>query len=183
VERFSLVVHDWGAVGLSLAQRRPERIERLVVIDAVPLTAAYRWHGIARIWRRPLLGELFMGAATRFAFKRLSRKATATGEPLPDELIDDVWRHFDHGTQRAILRLYRSADPAVLEAAGAQLERIAAPALVVWGRQDPYLPMRFAEEYAARLPGARLRVVDDAGHWPWVERPELIDEIGSFLDG
>ena len=32
LERFSLVVHDWGVVGLALAQRRPERVERLVIV-------------------------------------------------------------------------------------------------------------------------------------------------------
>src|SRR3954471_7920152 len=35
-DRLSLVVHDWGAVGLALVQAAPERIERLVVINAVP---------------------------------------------------------------------------------------------------------------------------------------------------
>ncbi len=61
IERVSLVVHDWGAVGLAFAQRHPERIDRLVVINAVPLLPGYRWHRTARIWRTPVLGELSMG--------------------------------------------------------------------------------------------------------------------------
>src|SRR5438034_6004111 len=36
IERFSLVVHDWGAVGLALAQRMPDRVERLVIVNSVP---------------------------------------------------------------------------------------------------------------------------------------------------
>src|SRR3954471_13064904 len=63
--RLSLVVHDWGAVGLALAQAAPERIERLVLINAVPFLPGYRWHRVARIWRTPLGGELAMG----FTFK------------------------------------------------------------------------------------------------------------------
>ena len=39
VERRKLVVHDWGALALIGAQRRPELVERLVVINAVPLLA------------------------------------------------------------------------------------------------------------------------------------------------
>src|SRR3954468_10015536 len=38
IDRFSLVAHDWGAVALALAQELPDRVERLVLIDAVPFT-------------------------------------------------------------------------------------------------------------------------------------------------
>jgi pimeloyl-ACP methyl ester carboxylesterase len=51
--RYRLVVHDWGAVALAAAALRPERLAKLVVIDAVPLSAAYRWHWLARVWRTP----------------------------------------------------------------------------------------------------------------------------------
>src|SRR6478672_5997384 len=57
MDRYSLVVHDWGGVGLLAAMERPEAIERLVVIDAVPLLPGYRWHQVARVWRTPLAGE------------------------------------------------------------------------------------------------------------------------------
>src|SRR3954469_9264830 len=61
LESFSLVVDDWGAVGLLTAMERPEAIERLVIMNAVPFLPGYRWHPLARIWRRRLAGELFMG--------------------------------------------------------------------------------------------------------------------------
>ena len=53
VERYSLVAHDWGAVALALAQAEPQRLERLVLMDAVPLLPGYEWHTLARQWRRP----------------------------------------------------------------------------------------------------------------------------------
>src|ERR1700679_2169665 len=55
VERVRMLVHDWGAVGLAFAQRHPERVERLVLINAVPFIPGYEWHRMARIWRTPLL--------------------------------------------------------------------------------------------------------------------------------
>ena len=73
LERVRLVVHDWGSVGLLFAMRAPERIERLVIIDAVPLLPGYRWHRIARIWRRRGLGELFMGGTSRARARACSR--------------------------------------------------------------------------------------------------------------
>jgi pimeloyl-ACP methyl ester carboxylesterase len=182
VERFSLVVHDWGAVGLALAQRAPERLERLVIANAVPFLPGYDWHWIAQIWRRRGLGELFMGLSTRWGFRQLSRQSRAAGTPPSDELVDRVWDHFDHGTQRAILRLYRSADPPVLAAAGRRLSAITCPALVLWGEQDPYLDTAFARAYASALGGqVDLVVAAGANHWPWLDRPELVDKVTDFL--
>jgi pimeloyl-ACP methyl ester carboxylesterase len=182
LERYSLVMHDWGAVGLALAMAAPERVERIVLICAVPFTAGYRWHRVARVWRTPLLGELFMGYSFKRAMRRFSGEWLAAPGPAPQEMIDEVWRHWDHGTQRAILKLYRSAPPAVLEAAGEGLGEVKAPALVLWGEDDPYLPPSFARALADRLGGpAEVDVLENARHWPWMDRPELVDRVASFL--
>lgn len=180
VERVRLVVHDWGAAALAFAQRAPERIERLVILDAVPLLPGYRWHRVARLWRTPLLGELAMGFTSRRTMRRALRPAFAG--PVPPGFVERAMDHFDQGTQRAILRLYRSADEASLAAAGRDLSSLGAPALVGWGARDPYISSRFGEQYAAELPDARVAIVEDAGHWPWLDRPDLIDRIATFLD-
>jgi pimeloyl-ACP methyl ester carboxylesterase len=182
LSQISLLVHDWGAVGLMLAQARPDLIHRLVIVDAVPFTAGYRWHRVARIWRTPLGGELFMGATTKFAFRWTMRMSGALPADKVGEWADAVMEHFDHGTQRAILRLYRSAPPSVLERAGERLGDVRAPTLIVWGDRDPFLPTKFAHAFGDALGGeARVEVVDGAGHWPWIEQPRLIDEIAAFF--
>jgi pimeloyl-ACP methyl ester carboxylesterase len=55
------------------------------------------------------------------------------------------------------------------------------PALVAWGSRDPYIPARFAGEYARALPDAELLELPDAGHWPWLDRPDLVDRLVDFL--
>ena len=179
VERVQLVVHDWGAAALAWAAAEPERVERLIVCDAVPLLPAYRWHRLARAWRTPVVGELAMGSTFAATLRWALRPAFAG--PVPDRLVADAMAHFDPGTQRAILRLHRSAPEASLAAAGAGLARIAAPALVVWGALDPWVPPRFAQEYASRLADARVELISGAGHWPWLDRPELVARFERFL--
>jgi pimeloyl-ACP methyl ester carboxylesterase len=182
LERLSIVVHDWGGVGLGLAQEAPELIDRLVVINAVPFLSGYRWHPVARVWRTPVAGELFMGSSTRWAMRILMRRLRALPEHAIDAWLDATWSHFDHGTQRAILRLYRSAPPDVLAAAGQRLGELRCPALVVWGDSDPFLPTSFARAYVEALGGpARLELVEGAGHWPWLDRPAVIDLVTDFL--
>ncbi|MGH2905236.1 MAG: alpha/beta fold hydrolase [Solirubrobacterales bacterium] len=180
-ERFSIVVHDWGGLGLVTAQELHDRVERLVVINSVPLLPGYRWHRIARAWRTPLLGELVMGLTTKALTKLISKESRPSREPWPPEMLDSVWDHYDHGTQRAILKLYRSAPPHVLALAGERLGMVQAPALVLWGDRDPYIPTRFAQAFADALPNARLKLLEDAGHWAWLDRPDAIDMVAEFL--
>lgn len=182
VSSYSLVVHDWGSVALITAQRQPERLRRLVAFNCVPLGCSYRWHWIARyFWRRRILGELFNAAATKPALRLLGRLATARPGPLPEEMVEAMWSHWRRGTWPAMLRLYRSADPEVLDAAGERLGALVCPALVLWASRDPYIPAEYGRRLAARLGDAELEEVAGAGHWPWIDRPELVGRTLSFL--
>jgi pimeloyl-ACP methyl ester carboxylesterase len=171
LERFSLVMHDWGSVGLALAQRFPERIERLLMIATVPFVPGFRWHRFARAWRTPLVGEVVMGSTTHRIFRRA----------LPRELADPAWKAFDHGTQRAILKLYRASPSDVLARAGERLGDVRAPALILWPEDDPYIGAEFGQPHADALGGETTLEMVGGGHWPWLRRPELIDRAADFL--
>jgi pimeloyl-ACP methyl ester carboxylesterase len=182
LDRVRLCMHDWGAaVGLAWASAQPERVQRLVAIDAVPLLPGFRWRGPARLVRMPLVGPIAVGAATKRILRRVSRRASAGKGPMPEPFVASVADAFDLGTERATLQLLRSADPALLARAGENLGAIHAPALVLWGEHDPYIPQRFGAGYAAKLGDATLEVVENAGHWPWIDRPELATRIVEHL--
>jgi Predicted hydrolases or acyltransferases (alpha/beta hydrolase superfamily) len=181
VDRYSLVVHDWGVVALLAAQRHPERLERLVVINAVPLLPGYRWHWVARMWRRRGLGEFLNATSSEATTRLLIRQARPRFRAAPAGFVEGFWPLWDRDTRRAVLRLYRSAGPDELAAAGLRLGEITCPALVIWGASDPYLPAGFGRAYAERLPGAELWEVSEAGHWPWIDQPQIIDRVVSFV--
>jgi pimeloyl-ACP methyl ester carboxylesterase len=109
------------------------------------------------------------------------RQARAGREAMPPDFVDMIWRHWDRGTSRAVLALYRHADPDRLAAAGRDLGRLTCPALVLWGARDPYLPSRFADAYASALPDADLQLLPGAGHWPWIDDPSAIERILDFV--
>lgn len=178
---YGLVVHDWGGLALVTAQRHPERVRRLVLMDTLPLNGDYRWHWIARIWRRRVVGELFNAMTTKVAVRQLLRLARPGREPMPAAMVDDVWAHWDRGMSRAVLGLYRSGDPEALAAAGSRLGELDCPARVIWATEDPYIGVEQGRWYAATLPDAELEIVEDAGHWPWLDRPGVIDSVVSHL--
>jgi len=177
IGRVSLVAHQWGAaVGAVLAARHPDRVARLTLLQPLPLIDGFQWPRPVRWWRRPLLGELLMGGTTRRMLARGLRRGSATREAWPDRRVATVWEDFDQGTQRAILRLHRATAAFALDGV---LGELRAPAVVIWGDRDPWLAPELADAYAAGLATAELERVD-AGHWPWLDRPELVERVATL---
>jgi pimeloyl-ACP methyl ester carboxylesterase len=146
-----------------------------LICTGVPI--GYRWHRWARLWRTPLAGELAMAMATRAG---LGASLRGSGpRRLPGPLLDRMFEDLDARTRRAILRLYRSADdisgeaPRLVEA----LRPLDCPALVIWGESDPYLPAALAERQRQPFPTAEVHVLEDSGHWPFVDRSERTEEL------
>ena len=154
-----------------------------MLIDAVPLLDGFQWPRIVRRWRMLGVGELVMGSVNQWLLARTLRSGATSPEAWTDARIAAAWEQFDQGTQRAILRLHRSIDPVGLAAAGADLEQLWMPALVVWGERDPWLAPAFADAYGRRLPGARVEHIADAGHWPWLDQPAVVDRVQAFTGG
>jgi len=66
----------------------------------------------------------------------------------------------------------------------AMLAQLELPALVLCGRVDQITPLALSREAAALIPGARLHVLEDVGHWAPMERPEEVaEQLGRLLDG
>ena len=174
IERAHLVLHDFGGPwGLAWAAAHPERLASVTLIN-IGLMPGYRWHYLARIWRTPVLGELFFAMTTRFAFGLSLRHGNPRGLPTP--FVDRMYRDMDWGSKRAVLRLYRATDDpgALAEALAETFRSLDVPALVIWGAADPYVPVRYAEQQRQFFPSARVVILDRSGHWPFVDDPEEV---------
>jgi pimeloyl-ACP methyl ester carboxylesterase len=65
----------------------------------------------------------------------------------------------------------------------ALLAQLDLPVLVLCGRVDQVTPLELSREAAALIPGARLHIVEDAGHWAPLEQPaEVAEQLGRLLD-
>ena len=162
-EPIDLVGHDWGCIlTLRVASLRPDLI-RSWAAGSGPVSAAYDWHPLAKLWQTPGEGERWFEELDPAAVTDLMAK-----EGLPWESARNVVRHIDQTMGHCILRLYRSALD-VGKQWQPDLIKVRAPGLVFWGTRDTTCPVRFAEELALNTHAGRVLKVD-AGHWSLVER-------------
>jgi pimeloyl-ACP methyl ester carboxylesterase len=170
VRRAHFIGHDFGgpfSVGAVLA--KPKLAGSLSFINT-GILRGYRWHKWARIWRTPVVGELYMLLTTEKRFKAGFRR-------LPPDFVDQMWRHFDARTRRAVLSLYRATNMGDMSAVAGALRALDLPSIVIWGVHDPYVPTLFAERNKEALPRATVHLVEKAGHWPFIDRPEEVAGI------
>lgn len=188
LKKMSLVVHDWGgAIGMGLAARHPEWIEKLVILN----TAAFlspRLPLRINICRIPVFGELAVQGCNGFA-----RCATwmTTVKRLPKAVKQAfVMPYNNWGARIATHRFVKDIpmDPSVpsfpvLKAIEASLPKFAdTPMLIQWGEKDFCFDMVFYEEWKKRFPDATAESYEDAGHYLLEDRGETIcQRIKGFL--
>lgn len=184
IERAHLVVHDFGGpIGLIWAMGRPDALASITLIDTGVLPG-YTWHTLARIWRTPVLGELFNAIVNRPGYRFALNRNEPRG--LPRAFVDRMYDQYDKRTRRAVLKLYRSTpNPGGMsENLIGLLAPRDVPALVIWGEDDAYLPSSFAAEQARAFPSAEVHVLPASGHWPFIDAPETVERLlVEFLAG
>jgi 3-oxoadipate enol-lactonase/4-carboxymuconolactone decarboxylase len=152
-----------AAIGIHLTLHAPSRIRTLTVVCAsARFGAPERWHERAALVRGQGTGALLEVSAKRW----FADPATAL-TPLGRTLLADL-AQADPGGYAACCEALAGFD------ARAQLGRIAAPTLVVAGRQDPVTPPEHARELADGIDEATLLELPGAAHLAGVERPEAV---------
>ena len=84
----------------------------------------------------------------------------------------------------AFYRQIAQADSGFTDEVQPLYDRLNRPVLILWGREDTWIPLQQGEALHAMIPGSLLRVIEDAGHLVVEERPEdLILAIRAFFLG
>ena len=176
IDRVHLVAHDFGGpFALTWAAANPGKVASVTLINTGVLLD-YRWHRLARVWRIPVVAELFMRATTRRAARFVIRH---DNPGLPQEWVNRIVEHLlPAGTKRAVLRLYRSTRQEDMDALVEPLRDRDPDTLVVFGAADVYIPVEQAERQRRVFPRARVETLPGVGHWAWLEQP---DQVASLV--
>ena len=184
-DRATIVGHSLGGgIAMQFAYQFPQMAERLVLVasgglgkEVSPLLRALTVPGteylLPLVLRREIhdtIGSLG-GVLGRFGLR---------ADPFLGEVWDAWTRLTDVRAQRAFIHTIR----AVIDVAG---QRVSArdrlylahevPTMIIWGDRDQVIPVSHAHIAHELMPGSRLEVVEGAGHFLPIERPELIDRL------
>ena len=185
VSRATLVGNSLGgAVAVVLAARHPERVRRLVLIDAAGFNLDPS--------RRPLILRLLGFGPVAVAVDAL---------PVRRRVVTAALRQVFHDRSRVTPEkieeyLAPLARPGVTEAIRSLLTQPASfglpalvrevrvPTLIIWGRNDRWIPVADADRFASAIPAARTVVLEECGHVPQEERPaEVVHLLEEFDPG
>jgi len=194
IERAWAIGHSWGGhLAFHLAVARPERLLGLVAIDPLGAVPDGGWADLDRnIFQR--FRERSAPAAARA--QELDERATA-GEASDAEMLEAVrlvWPYYfadpDAAPPMPDLHVSVSLFSGVASSIHEHFERgtlttglprYDGPLLIVHGEQDP-LPLEASRATAALVAHAVLVPIAEAGHFPWLERAEQLDEaVRGFM--
>jgi pimeloyl-ACP methyl ester carboxylesterase len=181
VRRAALAGNSWsGGWALAFAQRHPERVSRLALLDPTALGGRDAWSW--EILKYPVVGELLTNLlGTRKSTVRSALEQTLVHrDRLTHELVDEAWAPLTfHGNLEAMYRLERGLDWSQTERA---LPSTRTPTLVVWGRQDKIVPVRQALRLGQLLPDSQVQLLDQCGHAVMLECPGQVNALlAGFL--
>jgi pimeloyl-ACP methyl ester carboxylesterase len=181
LEEFSLVTHDWGTViGDHIATTIPDRITKYVRMQAPVLKIDPRKHPQFELFRNQDLATSIMSQARIFITQVYDSR---TVQRISDEDMEGVIFEFSRpGVAEAVPRYFRDF---TLDSEEIRLERfgkMSFPVLVLQGEKDPAQPLWYFEGIESVFPDVKLQIVEDAGHFTELEKPEEVSEaILDFL--
>src|SRR5438128_7466029 len=174
----TMVVHDWGGpIGLRLAVEKPERVERLVILDTGLFTGRQRmtdaWIAFRDFVART--EDLPVGFLVRGACKKDPGDTVVAAYDAPFPSIPSK------AGARAFPLLIPQSPDAPGAVAGQRVQEALhgdrRPALMLWADSDPVLPLSVAERFAAAIGRPSPRPIEDASHFLQEDQGPLIGAL------
>jgi pimeloyl-ACP methyl ester carboxylesterase len=190
-DRASIVGHSLGGgIAMQFSYQFPERCDRLVLVDSGGLG-----RDVSRLLRAatlpgsefvlPLLAATRLLDAGEFAGRLLSRAGLRARTDL-EEMARGHATLSDAAARAAFVHTLRS----VVEPGGQRVDASNRlylaqhiPFLLLWGERDSIIPVAHGRAAHKQVPGSRLEVFADSGHFPQLDEPErFIEVLVDFMD-
>lgn len=182
LETAAVVGHSFGGmVAAELAAHVPSRVSKLVL--AAPIGLWDDDHPVADLFTAfPFgMGELLWHDPSS-AEAVAAMTAMAQGDDEEAFRSDDPMTSMMLRVLPGLVTIGKYIWPLPDKGLGRRLRRIDAPTLVVWGEKDKLVPSRYADDFVAKIPGARSAFLPDAGHMaPYERTADFVALVDDFL--
>lgn len=191
IDRVTIIGHSLGGgVALQFAYQYPDRCERLVLVSSGGVSREV--HAVLRMAAAPAASDAVLPLLQFEVTRWLVRHGLELSQRFETDLGRDAGNLLrvlealpDATARAAFLRTLR----AVVDSRGqviTMLDRCyltsGMPTLLMWGTRDPIIPFHHAQIAHAAMPGSRLEVFDEAGHFPHHYDPDrFVSVLRDFL--
>jgi pimeloyl-ACP methyl ester carboxylesterase len=187
LEDVTLIGHSFGGgvallTALKARAEGSHRIRRLAIVAGIaypqPIPRALK------ILARPVLGPLLLRLLpSRYVIRTALEMAYHPSNPVSESFVEAYAAPLRSAEARfSLSRAAAQLRPPESEALAGGFGGLDLPALLMWGRQDPVVPLWVGERLAGELPRAHLEIIEDCGHMPQEERPEeSLRLLSAFL--
>lgn len=171
LDSVSLLGHSMGGkVAMEFAIKNPERVDRLIVVDIAPV--AYPAHH-SEIFTAINAIDLHHIKSRSEADTQLSRWVSEPG--VRSFLLKNLYRDESGFKWRAN---FNTLESEYAKIASAPVEgEFNKPTLFIKGASSNYLQSEYQPAVVSRFPQVKLRIINDAGHWPHAEKPETFMRV------
>ena len=181
IGRTTLVGSSYGgAVAATITLDSPERVEKLVLVDAV-INDDLKSHPILKLVSLPGVGEAltpFLSDSKTFLRYRMHNTlAKANHHMITEDRIDSIRRPlFAADGHHSLLATSRNWSANHVERNAHQINQ---PTLIIWGEEDTVIPIKNGCKLHQEMLNSRFVVLKDCGHVPQEEKSELFTELVS----
>jgi pimeloyl-ACP methyl ester carboxylesterase len=167
-----------GGVALTVTIKFPELVDKLVIVGSAGLGKEISL--LLRLPTIPILGKL-LSKPSKSGLTLLCKQAVYNPKLVTPEFVEEFYQMATlPGATEAMLNVGSSNfniwgqfyQPIV-----EKLNTITAHTLIIWGKQDPMVPVSHALNTAKNIPNARLEIIGECGHWSPIEHPEKFNQL------
>jgi len=171
-----------GSISMQTALAHPERVSGLILVDPAVYIGNHAPRWLPSLFNTPQmrhLGPLFARQILRYG-QALIERAWHDPSLLPTEMLEYYRKPFQVENWDRALWEFTLANRRISLAD--RLDELTLPVLVVTGDDDRIIPTQDSIRLAGELPNAFLAVINQAGHIPHEEKPQVfVEEVNKFL--
>jgi len=157
-----------GAIALQFTIDNPEMVDKLVVIDSAGLGAKVSfWPLVGMIWMNTFPSSLANFFNSRYILHNPEKRD-------PNHSLYSIAVLKENGGKKAFQQGRGSAVSKISEES---LRQIKNETLIIWGKEDKLFSIEYGEAAAKIIPNARLHIIQDGGHLPMIDQPELFNKV------
>lgn len=185
VDRFYLAGNSLGGnIAWNYAAEHPEKIKKLILVDASGLPTNKPQPAIFKLAKTPILSSLFLYVTPKFFIKKNMKEVYGDENKITNALITRYHKMaLRVGNRQAFIDRAKTDFKLGAKVNLDKFKSIKTPTLLIWGAKDSWIPLNNGKRMNLLLVNSKLVVLENAGHVPMEENPaESLGILKSFLN-